>query len=60
MMAIHFIAFTFKHNNQNAVVDSNPFMVNQVLMQEHLVFFWNFLPCHSYFGNHSFAIVKMC
>ena len=28
MMAIHFIAFTFKHNNQNAVSDSNPFMVN--------------------------------
>ena len=28
MMAIHFIALTFKHNNQNAVLDSNPFMVN--------------------------------
>ena len=25
-----------------------------------LFFFWNFLPCHSYFGNHSFAIVLVC
>ena len=25
-----------------------------------LFFFWNFLPCHSYFGNHSFAFVLVC